>query len=85
MYAVSDEYKIAVADSHRKSKMRAVLTVNGTAINLNDSDIIKDSVYIFALFFVKKLTSEYFSKAKNKTKKVTMRRWWIASKKKKSG
>lgn len=46
MYAVSDEYKIAVADSHRKSKMRAVLTVNGTAINLNDSDIIKDSVYI---------------------------------------
>ena len=26
--------------------MRAVLTVNGTAINLNDSDIIKDSVYI---------------------------------------
>ena len=46
MYAVSDNYKIAVADSHRKSKMRAVLTVNGTAINLNDSDIIKDSVYI---------------------------------------
>ena len=26
--------------------MRAVLTVNGTAINLDDSDIIKDSVYI---------------------------------------
>ena len=46
MYAVSDNYKIAVADSHRQSKMRAVLTVNGTAINLNDSDIIKDSVYI---------------------------------------
>ena len=46
MYAVSDKYKIAVADSHRKSKMRAVLTVNGTAINLDDSDIIKDSVYI---------------------------------------
>ena len=46
MYAVSDNYKIAVADSHRKSKMRAVLTVNGTAINLDDSDIIKDSVYI---------------------------------------
>ena len=46
MYAVSDNYKIAVADSHRKSKMRAVLTINGTAINLDDSDIIKDSVYI---------------------------------------
>ena len=46
MYAVSDNYKIAVADSHRKSKMRAVLTVNGTDINLDDSDIIKDSVYI---------------------------------------
>ena len=46
MYSVSDAYKLAVSDSHRKSKMRAVLTVNGTAINLDDSDIIKDSVYI---------------------------------------
>ena len=46
MYNVSDAYKLAVADSHRKSKMRAVLTVNGTAINLDDNDIIKDSVYI---------------------------------------
>ena len=46
MYSVSDAYKLAVADSHRKSKMRAVLTVNGTAINLDDNDIIKDSVYI---------------------------------------
>ena len=46
MYSVSDAYKLAVADSHRKSKMRAVLIVNGTAINLDDNDIIKDSVYI---------------------------------------
>lgn len=46
MFSVSDAYKLAVADSHRKSKMRAVLTVNNTAINLYDNDIIKDSVYI---------------------------------------
>ncbi len=45
MYAVSDAYKIAVADSHRKSKMRAVLTVGSNVINIDDSDIIKDSVY----------------------------------------
>ena len=44
MYNVSEAYKLAVSDSHRKSKMRAVLTVNGTAIDLDDSDIIKDSV-----------------------------------------
>ena len=46
MYAVSDAYNVAVADSHRKSKMRGVLTVGKTIINLTDSDIIKDSVYI---------------------------------------
>lgn len=46
MYNVSNEYKIAVADSHRKSKMRAVLTIGNTAIDLDDNDIIKDSVYI---------------------------------------
>lgn len=46
MYAVSEAYKVAVADSHRKSKMRAVLTVGSTVINLEDNDIIKDSVYI---------------------------------------
>lgn len=46
MYNVSDAYKIAVADSHRKSKMRAVLTSDNTVINLDDNDIIKDSVYI---------------------------------------
>lgn len=46
MYSVSDAYKVAVADSHRKSKMRAVLTVGKTVINLDDNDIIKDSVYI---------------------------------------
>ena len=46
MYSVSDAYKVAVADSHRKSKMRAVLTSGKTVINLDDNDIIKDSVYI---------------------------------------
>lgn len=46
MYSVSDAYKLAVADSHRKSKMRAVLTTGNTVINLDDNDIIKDSVYI---------------------------------------
>ena len=46
MYAVSDAYKVAVADSHRKSKMRAVLTIGNTVINLDDNDIIKDSVYV---------------------------------------
>lgn len=46
MYNVSDNYKIAVADSHRKSKMRAILTIGTSVINLDDNDIIKDSVYI---------------------------------------
>ena len=46
MYAVSDAYKVAVADSHRKSKMRAVLTIGSTVINLDDNDILKDSVYV---------------------------------------
>lgn len=46
MYAVSDAYKVAVADSHRKSKMRGVLTVGSTVINLDDNDIIKDTVYV---------------------------------------
>ena len=46
MFPVSDAYKVAIADSHRKSKMRAVLTIGSTVINLDDSDIIKDTVYI---------------------------------------
>lgn len=46
MYDVSDAYKVAVADIHRKSKMRGVLTVGPTVIALDDSDIIKDTVYI---------------------------------------
>lgn len=46
MYSVSDAYKLAVANSHRKSKMRAVLTIGSTVINLDDNDILKDSVYI---------------------------------------
>ena len=46
MYAVSDAYKVAVADSHRKSKMSGYLTAGSTVITLDDSDIIKDTVYI---------------------------------------
>lgn len=46
MYAVSDAYKLAVADSHRKSKMRAVLTIGSTVINIDDEEIIKDTVYV---------------------------------------
>lgn len=46
MFLVSDAYKLAVADSHRKSKMRAVLTIGSTVINLDDNDIIKDTVYV---------------------------------------
>lgn len=46
MYSVSDAYKLAVANSHRKSKMRAVLTIGSTVINLDDNDILKDSVYV---------------------------------------
>lgn len=46
MYNVSDKYKVAVADSHRKSKMRAVITIGSTVINIDDSDIIKDTVYV---------------------------------------
>ena len=46
MYSVSDAYKVAVADSHRKSKMSGYLTAGSTVIALDDSDIIKDTVYI---------------------------------------
>ena len=46
MYAVSDAYKVAVADRHRKSKMSGYLTAGSTVIALDDSDIIKDTVYI---------------------------------------
>ena len=46
MYAVSDAYKVAVADRHRKSKMSGYLTAGSTVITLDDSDIIKDTVYI---------------------------------------
>ena len=46
MYSVSDAYKIAVADNHRKSKMRAVLKIGSNVINMDDNDIIKDTVYI---------------------------------------
>lgn len=46
MYSVSDAYKLAVADSHRKSKMRGVLTVGSTVIDLDDNDILKNTVYV---------------------------------------
>lgn len=46
MYSVSDAYKIAVADSHRKSKMRAEIKIGSNIIPINDSDIIKDTVYV---------------------------------------
>ena len=46
MYSVSDAYKVAVADSHRKSKMRGVLTVGPTVIDLDDNDILKNTVYV---------------------------------------
>lgn len=46
MYSVSDEYKVAVADSHRKSSIRAILTTKNSKENITDSEIIKDSVYI---------------------------------------
>ena len=46
MYNVSDAYKLAVADRHRKSKIRAVLSTDSAVINLDDNDIIKDTVYI---------------------------------------
>ena len=44
--SVSEAYKEAVADSHRKSKMRAVLKVGNAEINISDNDIIKDTVYV---------------------------------------
>ena len=46
MYSVSDEYKLAVADRHRKSKMYGELIYGQKVIYLDDSDIIKDSIYI---------------------------------------
>ena len=46
MYSVSAAYKIAVAARHRKSKMRAVLTIGNNVINIDDNDILKDSVYV---------------------------------------
>ena len=46
MYEVSESYKMAVSNNNRKSKMRATLQLGSNTINLNDSDIIKDSVYV---------------------------------------
>lgn len=46
MYKVSDAYKLAVADSHRKSKIRAVLKVGNTVMYLDDNEILKNTVYV---------------------------------------
>ena len=46
MYNVSSAYEVAVTDSRRRSTMRGVLTVGKTVINLDDNDIIKDTVYV---------------------------------------
>ena len=46
MYDVSSAYEVAVTDSRRRSTMRGVLTVGKTVINLDDNDIIKDTVYV---------------------------------------
>jgi hypothetical protein len=47
MYNVSDKFKNAIKASNRKSSIYGVLTTsNGTEYLLNDSNIIKDSLYI---------------------------------------
>lgn len=46
MYNVSDAYKVAVANSHRKSKVTGTLKIGNKTIPLDDNDIIKDSLYV---------------------------------------
>ena len=46
MYEVSSNYKQAVANSHRKSYLHAVIKTREKTIVIEDEDIIKDSVYI---------------------------------------
>ena len=47
MYAVSDKFKQAIKNPNRKSFVHGTLTtVNGKKYALNDSNIIKDSLYI---------------------------------------
>ena len=47
MYAVSDKFKQAIKNPNRKSSIHGTLTtVNGKEYELNDSNIIKDSLYV---------------------------------------
>lgn len=46
MYAVSDKYKQAIKSTLKKGYVFGVLNVNGTEYPLNDSNIVKDSLYI---------------------------------------
>lgn len=47
MYAVSDKFKQAIKNPNRKSSIHGTLTtVNGKKYALNDSNIIKDSLYV---------------------------------------
>ena len=47
MYNVSEKFKSAIKASNRKSAIYGTLTtVNGVEYPLNDSNIIKDSLYI---------------------------------------
>lgn len=46
MYAVSDEYKQAIKSPLRKGSVFGTLTIGDTAIPINDSNLIKDSLYI---------------------------------------
>ena len=47
MYAVSEQFKSAIKSYNRKSSIYGTLTtVNGVVYQLNDSNIIKDSLYI---------------------------------------
>ena len=47
MYAVSEEFKTAIKSSNRTSSIYGTLTTSdGTQYPLNDSNMIKDSLYI---------------------------------------
>ena len=46
MYAVSEQFKQAVKSNIKKGYVQGVLTIGGTEYPLNDSNIVKDSLYI---------------------------------------
>ena len=46
MYTVSDQYKQAIKSTLKKGNVFGVLNINGTEYPLNDSNIVKDSLYI---------------------------------------